>query len=92
MHVRNGRSVRNGGNAKNGGNDTNGTKGTYLKGWIFLIVLCVLFSGLLPVDMHAAECENALARCMNDPYWHMTLAGPIYCAMGYLFCKKYIEG
>jgi hypothetical protein len=79
-------------NVRSVGIGTSGTKGVNLKGWIFVIVLCVLFSGLFAVDVHAAECENALARCMNDPYWHMTLAGPVYCAVGYLFCKKYIEG
>jgi hypothetical protein len=79
-------------NAGNGKSEAKGKKGTNLKGWIYVIVFCVLFSGLFAVDVHAAECENALARCMNDPYWHMTLAGPVYCASGYLFCKKYIEG
>ncbi len=77
---------------RNGGNGMNGTKGTHLKRWIFAIVLCVLFSSLFAVNVNAGECENALTRCLNDPYWHMTLAGPVYCATGYLFCKKYIEG
>lgn len=68
------------------------TKGACSKGWIFVIILGVLFSGLFAGDMYAGECENAMVRCMDDPYWHMTLAGPLYCAAGYLFCKKYIEG
>ena len=89
---RNRMKVRNEGNARNAGKGTSGTKGTNFKGWIFVIVLCVLFSSLFAVGLHAAECENALTRCMDDPYWHMTLAGPVYCAVGYLFCKKYIEG
>jgi len=73
-------------------NVRNGAKGTNLKRWILMILLCVLFSSLFAVNVHAGECENALTRCMNDPYWHMTLAGPVYCAAGYLFCKKYVEG
>ena len=77
---------------RNGAKGTIGITGANLKGWILVILLCVLFSGFFAVGLHAAECENALARCMNDPYWHMTLAGPVYCAAGYLFCKKYIEG
>jgi hypothetical protein len=61
------------------------------KGWIYAVVFCVLFCSLFAVDMHAGECENALARCIDDPYWHMSLSGPVYCAVGYLFCKKYVE-
>lgn len=67
-------------------------KNRSVKTWIIVAVFLVLLSGLVAVDLQAGECENALFRCMDDPYWHMTLAGPVYCAVGYLFCKKYVEG
>jgi hypothetical protein len=66
--------------------------GTKAKGWVCVVLFCVLFCSLFAVDGHAGECENAMMRCMSDPYWHTTLAGPVYCATGYLFCKKYVEG
>jgi nicotinamide riboside transporter PnuC len=67
-------------------------KRTNFRGWVFVVVFCVLLCSLFAVDVHAGECENAMMRCISDPYWHATLAGPVYCATGYLFCKKYVEG
>jgi len=67
-------------------------KNRSVKGWVIVAAFLVLLSGLAAADLHAGECENAMFRCMDDPYWHMTLAGPVYCAVGYLFCKKYVEG
>jgi hypothetical protein len=67
-------------------------KNRSVKGWVIVVAFLVVISGLLAADVRAGECENALFRCMDDPYWHMTLAGPVYCATGYLFCKKYVEG
>ena len=61
-------------------------------GWVIVAAFLVLLSSLVAADVYAGDCEDALFRCMEDPYWHMTLAGPVYCAIGYLFCKKYVEG
>ena len=57
-------------------------------GMTFVILfLCV---GML--DLKSSECEKALMRCTQDPYWQAVAFGVFYCATGYVFCKKYIEG
>ena len=43
------------------------------------------------VYVEAAACEDALMRCMNDPINNITFGGGIYCAIGYLFCMKYLR-
>jgi hypothetical protein len=55
-----------------------------------LCVLLLLCAGA--IDLHAGECEKAFMRCIQDPYWQAVTFGVVYCATGYAFCKKYIEG
>jgi hypothetical protein len=62
------------------------TKVTALTMAFVALFFCATVMGL-----SAGECEKALFRCLEDPWWHMTLGGPLYCATGYLFCKKYVE-
>ena len=57
-------------------------------GLIFVVLL--LCAGI--ADLHAGECEKALQRCLEDPYWRAIAHGFVYCLAGYAFCKKYIEG
>ena len=59
---------------------------------VLTMIFVTLFFCLVTVDASAGDCEDALLKCMKDPWWHMVPGGPIYCATGYLFCKKYIEG
>ena len=59
---------------------------------LLLVILAVL-----PNTGFAAEskggCELALYRCMTDPMNTMqSTEGLVYCSIGYIFCKKYIEG
>ena len=55
------------------------------------MVFVALFFCAAMMDLRAGACEDALFRCLDDPFWQATLSGPIYCAAGYLFCKKYVE-
>lgn len=55
------------------------------------MVFAALFFCVAMIDLDAGECEKALFRCLEDPFWHAVPGGPIYCATGYLFCKKYVE-
>lgn len=62
------------------------------KGLAAGLIFIVLFLCVGMIDLHAGECEKALQRCLEDPYWQAVTFGFIYCAAGYAFCLKYIEG
>jgi len=63
-----------------------------MKGLTIAMVFVVLFLCVGMIDLHCGECEKAFKRCTKDPYWQAVAFGIVYCAAGYLFCKKYIEG
>jgi hypothetical protein len=60
------------------------------------IVLCLLILTMM-VNISAAEnepgpCEYAFLRCFQDPLWKgAATEGLFHCALGYAFCKKYID-
>lgn len=53
-------------------------------------VLLFLCAGM--ISLHAGDCEEAFIKCIYDPYWQAVPFGVVYCATGYAFCLKYIEG
>ena len=62
------------------------------KGLAIGMMFVLLFLGLGMIQLHSGECERAFLRCSEDPYWQAVAFGVVYCATGYIFCKKYIEG
>jgi hypothetical protein len=57
-----------------------------------VLLLAIVALGLWVPAARAGICESALIECMNDE-WNVTF-GPfegVYCILGYVFCKKYIE-
>lgn len=63
-----------------------------MKGLTVGMLFVVLFLCVGMIDLHSRECERAFMRCAQDPYWQAVAFGVVYCATGYVFCKKYIEG
>ncbi len=57
----------------------------------FVMAFTALFFCVAMIDISAGECEKALFRCLDDPWWQVSVGGALYCAAGYLFCKKYVE-
>lgn len=57
------------------------------------VLVCLMFGlGVQPGSLQSGVCENALKECLNDWYnqaWGYI--GTVYCAMGYAFCKKYVD-
>ena len=58
----------------------------------FLLIAAVLIIGAELLQAEAQSCEEALLKCMYDPINSITPAGAAFCAVGYLFCLKYIKG
>jgi len=56
---------------------------------LVLLILVLLF-GLSSVFLEAGACEAAFSVCWLESSF-MDVGGFVYCANGYLFCKKYIE-
>jgi len=57
-----------------------------------LVISLILGIGLEAGYLQSGVCEEAVKECLNDWYnqaWGVF--GTIYCAMGYAFCKKYID-
>lgn len=64
----------------------------WLKGLCIGMMFLALFLSIGMINLHSGECEKAFMRCTDDPYWQAVAFGIFYCATGYVFCKKYIEG
>jgi len=48
--------------------------------------------GLQAEVLPANVCEKAFFECFMDPLNNaLPFFGPIYCGIGYAFCKKYID-
>jgi hypothetical protein len=62
------------------------------KGLAIGLAFVVLFLCMGMIHLQSGECEKAFMRCTQDPYWQAVTFGVVYCATGYAFCKKYIEG
>lgn len=58
-----------------------------------LIAACLILGlSVQPGDLRSGICEEAFKTCMEDWYnqaWGYI--GTLYCAMGWAFCKKYID-
>jgi hypothetical protein len=56
-----------------------------------LTVLVIFILAASSTGLNAAVCERAFWRCLEDPFWAANYLGAVYCSVGYIFCKKYIE-
>lgn len=63
---------------------------------LILIFLSLLISSNVAVlggEKKARSCGEAFQQCMDDApgFWMAYFGHASYCAVGYVFCKKYIE-
>ena len=61
--------------------------------WIvFCLLVLTMMVNLQGEETELGPCEVAFFLCFQDPLWTgATTEGLIYCAIGYAFCKKYID-
>ncbi len=56
---------------------------------LLILTMVVNYSG---AEVEMGPCEFAFIRCFQDPIWKGgTTEGLFHCALGYAFCKKYID-
>ena len=61
-------------------------------GAVLLLAMLVVFVNTTFAAEGVDGCGMALYRCMTDPMNLMfSTEGLVYCSIGYIFCKKYIE-
>jgi len=53
----------------------------------FLMIFGLVLGFALP-DLHAGSCEDAYTRCLLTVGYSPV---SMYCGIGWVFCKKYIE-
>lgn len=60
---------------------------------MLLIISCSMFCFGVTQGFAAegGPCEVALYRCITDPVNIQWMEGGIYCALGYIFCLKYVK-
>ena len=59
---------------------------------IFCLVILTAMLNLYGIESELGPCEIAFLRCFQDPVWvGATTEGLFHCALGYAFCKKYID-
>ena len=60
-----------------------------------VLVLAAVLLGPCAAGLGAGVCEEAFVRCIYDPDVNQLMnfmgSGALYCGLGYVFCKKYIE-
>lgn len=56
-----------------------------------VVLTLALASLILPGRLDAMACEDGFNRCMSNPVYSSIHVGTLYCGLGYLFCKKYVE-
>ncbi len=59
---------------------------------IFCLLILTMMVSLSGGEIELGPCEFAFIRCFHDPLWYgATTEGLFHCALGYAFCKKYID-
>jgi hypothetical protein len=60
----------------------------------FLLLAAAGLAALVP-GLSAGICEESFIRCVYDPdlilYLPIMGSHPLYCGLGYVFCKVYVE-
>jgi hypothetical protein len=54
------------------------------------VILCAAILVCQGGLLWAGRCEDALLKCASDTWVHQIMGGPLFCAVGYLFCLKYL--
>jgi hypothetical protein len=56
------------------------------------LIFVSLFLGLQAFALRGGTCEEALSRCLDDVFTQAFGSfGMVYCAIGFAFCKRYID-
>jgi hypothetical protein len=55
---------------------------------VALLVVSGLVFGFAVPDLHARRCEDAYMKCLRTIGYSPV---SMYCGVGWVFCKKYIE-
>ena len=62
------------------------------KWFVFCLLILTMLVNYSEAEMDLGPCEYAFIRCFQDPLWRGgTTEGLFHCALGYAFCKKYID-
>lgn len=62
------------------------------KRFVFCLLILTMMVNYSGAEMDLGPCELAFFRCFQDPLWRGgTTEGLFHCALGYAFCKKYID-
>ncbi len=60
-----------------------------------LVLFAAGFLAALAPGLGAGLCEESFVRCIYDPdiiqFFNFLGSGAIYCSLGYVFCKTYVE-
>ncbi len=63
-----------------------------LKRIVFCLLILTVMMNLSGAEKEMGPCEMAFFRCFNDSLWRgASTEGLFHCALGYAFCKKYID-
>lgn len=63
----------------------------HVKGFVFGFIVLMFLTNFSIAGIKPGPCEIALLRCIQDPFWMGLSEGVFHCALGYIFCKKYID-
>lgn len=57
---------------------------------MIIFIFGAFFLGFHAPCANAGSCEQSFFKCLSDIFI-MNPAKTVYCSIGYIFCKKYIE-
>ncbi len=71
----------------------NKTRKKNMKKIVFsLVILTMMMMNMVGAVAEPGPCEMAFIRCFYDSLWRgAATEGLFHCALGYAFCKKYID-
>ncbi len=63
-----------------------------IKKIVYCLVILTVMMNMVGAEIELGPCEIAFIRCFYDPLWRgAATEGLFHCALGYAFCKKYID-
>lgn len=70
----------------------NKTRKKNMKKIVFSLVILTMMMNMVGAVAEPGPCEMAFIRCFYDSLWRgASTEGLFHCALGYAFCKKYID-
>ena len=68
------------------------TRKKNMKKIVFCLVILTMMMNVVGAEAEPGPCEIAFIRCFYDSIWRgAATEGLFHCALGYAFCKKYID-